>query len=186
MKACLSHLCFTRIDLHILQVRSDEDREDDGHCIWYGQVYNNLSDTTLNTVYNGPAKPLTNKDGLAILREFCSSLIVNGKNAFCFSLLYMYLCITCLCLTLKHSYACTTIGLSYYYYYYYYSLIYNALTTKRRHVYGLYLLAYIYIYTIVVHETLTHCASSHATSCRLQLQIHVLCGVSCRHCTYVL
>ncbi|KAL3891662.1 hypothetical protein ACJMK2_003914 [Sinanodonta woodiana] len=65
------------------QVFSQND-EEPPHCIWYGQCGTGSNMGNLNCNYTGPAKPLTDQEGLDILKLYCPDLYNgNGTRTCC-------------------------------------------------------------------------------------------------------
>ncbi|XP_046396992.1 NPC intracellular cholesterol transporter 1 isoform X2 [Ischnura elegans] len=54
---------------------------DDGHCVWYDQCNKDSMGKVQNCVYNGTAKPLTDKDGLAVLQKWCPDFLESVGGA---------------------------------------------------------------------------------------------------------
>lgn len=55
---------------------NDSNREEAGHCIWYGECYQNSAGLSKNCFYNGTALPLDN-DGQKILAKWCPHMLVD-------------------------------------------------------------------------------------------------------------
>lgn len=57
--------------------------DDEGQCIWYGVCLEQEGGIAKNCKYDGPAKPLTDKAALDVMKKFCPHYVTSDSPALC-------------------------------------------------------------------------------------------------------